>query len=238
MTVISGLLAARRLASILDRDTGIDDTSGFLDDFFLTNCRKLQLWGEGAVPFFLLTALGLEQHGHHALSEQMMVQLIAAICIVNGKNARGVGLTNPYWTIEKSLRLNLGLEPYNREEFLGTSYTLESLVQMLARRGLKQTLKHLWPQLTTMDYATMVFHESYEWLIWKARTAVLDTRGPAQPERWQTLVEAAEGMDHANLPEVLRARPSFIACFLLVYPHRFHPALVRHLDQAITNAQD
>jgi hypothetical protein len=236
MTVISGLLAALRLSAGTDRHEDTKNSIAFIDGFLLTNYNKLQLWGEGAVPFFILTALGLERRGHHALSERLILQLITTICTVNGKKSSGVGLTNPYWSIEQSLRLLLGLESHNTEEFLGTSYTLQSLVHMLVRRGLKQSLKRLWPLLTTMDFASLVFRDAYEWLAWKAKTAVLDTRPPNQPEHWDTLLNVAEKPDSANFPEVLIARPSFIAFLLLVYPHRCHPALVRCLDQWATSS--
>jgi hypothetical protein len=161
----------------------------------------------------------------------MTIQLVKFICAANGKKSSGTGLTNPYWGIEQSLRLALGLDLHNREEFLGTSYTVQALMHMLARRGLKQTLKSLWAELTTIDCASLIFPDTYEWLVWRAKSAVLDTRAPNQPESWNDLVAAAEGPDSANLPEILNVRPSFIAFLLLVYPHRCHPALVRRVDQ-------
>ncbi len=231
MTLLCGLLAALRLSPGPDKQgDGWKKTVAFIDDFLLANHAKMQLWGEAAVPCFIMTALGLERRGHHALSERTIVQLVGTICAVNGKKAPAPGLTNPYWSIERSLRLYLGLDPQNREEFLGTSYTLLSLVHMLARRGLKHTLKLLWADLTTVDCATLIFRDSFEWLAWKARTAVLDTRAPNQPEHWNALIEAATSQASANLPENLTAYGSFAAFFLLVYPQRCHPALVKTID--------
>lgn len=231
MTLLCGLLAALRLSLGPDEQgDNWEKTVAFIDEFLLANHAKMQLWGEAAVPYFIMTALGLERRGRHALSERIIVQIVRTICTVSGKGAPAPGLTNPYWSIEQSLRLYLGLDPQNREEFLGTSYTLLSLVHMLARRELKQTLKLLWADLTGVDYATLIFKDSFEWLTWKSTSALLDTRAPNQPEHWNALVEAATGQPSANLPENLIACGSFAACFLLVYPQRCHPALVKTID--------
>jgi hypothetical protein len=232
ITILAGLLAALRLTF---EEDGISDQAKkhmeFIDGFLFAQRDRLQLWGESAMPFFILSAMGLERRGCHALSESVLVQLIRTICTLNGKGAMGPGLTNPYWSAERSLRLVLGLELNNREEFLGHSYTLESLIHMLVRRGLKQTLKRLWASITEVDFAKLIFRDSYEWLIWEGKTAVLDTRFPNRPERWGDLEGAANSEEPARLPAALLSRPSFMAFFLLVYPHRCHPALVRQIDR-------
>ena len=231
MTILAGLLSGLRLSLT---ETGGDDRQQsqirYIDEFLLAQQDKMQLWGESAVPYFILATLGLERRGHHALAEAKLVQLIRTICSINGKGAVRPGMTNPYWTIERSLRLALGLELINREEFVGFSYTLQSLIHMLARRGLKQTLKRMWAPITEIDFATLIFHERHEWLVWKANSVTLDTRFPNRPESWRELLRAANETDSGNMPEILLNRPSFMPFFLLVYHHRCHPALVKHID--------
>jgi hypothetical protein len=168
ITILCGLLSALRIS--LDATIKENaDRIGFIDAFLLKYHGKLKLWGESGVPFYVMTALGLECRGLHSASETILVSLLNTICEVNGPKATGAGLPNPYWDAESCLRLAYELEPGNREEFTGFSYCLESLVHILARRGLKQTLRILWKKVTRIDFATVRFENPFEWLTWKAR---------------------------------------------------------------------
>ena len=54
-----------------------------------------------------------------------------------------------------------------------------------------------------------------------------------QPQSWAELLELTNRNDEDRLPQVLKTDGEFALMFLLVFPHRAFPSLVKHLDQTI-----
>jgi hypothetical protein len=231
MAILCGLIAVNRLSHVLSKRE--DEFADFADEFLRANWRRARAWGESAVPFFVTMAFALEFGGKQQLAEAIIQNVIGAICELNGP--KGSGFPNPYWDPEKCLRLAFGLEPNHAEEFVEHSYTLQSLVQILARRWRRQALRSLWFAVTEIRFVTVIIPQPYQWLRWRSTDAVLDTRHSPRPQSWDALVKEATGDGIGTIPTQLENRPIFLLYFLLVYPHRFQPASVRLLDRSISS---
>ena len=229
MSILCGLIAAHRLSHVLSKKK--DDFRDFAGAFLYTHWRQAKAWGESAIPFFVLTALALEADGKQPLAEGLIRNLIETICTLNG--SKGRGFPNPYWEPEKCLRLHFGLKPNHLEDFVGHSYTLQSLVHLLARRWRRDTLRSIWYAITEVNFATLVIHEPSEWLRWESRNGLLDTRPAARPQSWEKLLDEAENAQDCTIPNELQKRPEFLLLLLIVYPHRFHPDSVRLVDKQL-----
>lgn len=152
--------------------------------------------------------------------------------IVDLNGSRGRGLPNPYYGPEEAVRLVSGLDTTNPEIFSGHSYSLESLVEFLARRLLRTTLAHFWEKITRVQFTWFQPKEDYEWFCWKGETGSLEQRTPNMPQSWRALLDIAENETPA-IPSLLKDRASFALFFALVFPHRFGVGLLRLIDRAI-----
>jgi hypothetical protein len=139
VTLLAGLLAAASLSFAIRNE--IWTHREFVRQFLSAYLPKVHLWGESAIPYLVLAALGTEKHGNHAVAEGLVVQLVRTLADVNG--SKGRGLPNPYYGPEEALRINYGFDELNNEVFAGHSYTMESMVQFLARRWLRRHLSML-----------------------------------------------------------------------------------------------
>jgi hypothetical protein len=220
ITILVGLLGAFDLFRQTEfADRPLEFVGRFLDK----HLPDVKLWGESATPFLAVAAMALESHGEQRKAEALVFQLVNAIATANGSSPRG--LPNPYYGPEEAFRVAANLEPLNSESFRGLSYTLEPLVQFLARHWLRQHLSRVWDRLTRVFYASFRPSNEWEWFVWESRSGSLEFRQPGKPQSWAQLLEDAEKPAPCGAPAAFSAYPIFTLFFVLVFPHRFQPHL-------------
>lgn len=197
--------------------------------------EHMLLWGESAIPAFLSVAWFLERQNKQLVAEQLILSIIYTVVTQNSPNNKGQGLPDPYHTVESVIRANFGLDQdvLSQEDFDGHSYGLKSLIWWSARRLRRQSLARLWKEVTRISCSEFIPEPLWATYLWQAPKGKLHHRFPKKPESWKALFAQAESKEYGDVPELLRQRPEFILLFLLVYPHRLRPDLVRFLDHAI-----
>jgi hypothetical protein len=88
------------------------------------------------------------------MAEGLIVQLGREIAAFNSLDASGRGLPNVYYSAEDAIKLNAGLDFRNDEKFIGISYTIQTLIDMLVRRWRRQALASLWYSITRISLST------------------------------------------------------------------------------------
>lgn len=187
------------------------------------------------MPFLFLAALESEENCRSRVGEGLAIQLIREISTHNGSFANGRGMPNPYYSAEEALRLQYGLDFYNSEQFVGISYCIQTLVDFLARRWRRQALASLWLGVTRIFLTSFVPNNSAEWYRWRTSDGLLDSHLAGEPQSWEALRTNAESIRLNTLPRTLRDRPEFAVWFVLVFPHRFTPAVVKLIEDALAN---
>jgi hypothetical protein len=230
MTVLAGLFAA---SAIRKRIAGANPADDFAFHFIQRNLRHAFVWGESAIPYFLSAVLLLECGCRPIPAEMLLIRLVGEIAAQNGTSAQGRGFPNPYYSPEQALRLHTGIDSLNPETFASHSYTIETLVHMLARRWRRQALASLWFSLTRIQLSAYAPASAAEWYRWRSSAGALESRFAGEPQSWEKLRESAETLSFHNLPESLIARPEFAPWFMLVYPHRMTPELVMLVETAL-----
>jgi len=233
MTLLIGLLSALDLFLRIQGESR--PKKDFILDFVETNIPCAHLWGESAVPFLFESALVIEGGGRSAVAEDRVVRIIRTIANVNAEE-RSRGFPNPYYGAEEAVRLSCGLENDNREDFHGHSYTIEPLIDFLARRQRRVALSMMWEKITHVTFATLSRLAEWEWLRWRSQSGSVDSRFPGKPQSWTELVDNASSVDLSGAPRLLRKNPAFVFFFMLVYPHRFNRALAKLAEDALNNA--
>ena len=230
LTLLAGLLAAATLSSAI-RNEAAWKHKDFVRKFLLDYLPKVHFWGESAVPYLMLAALVMEQHGYKAEAEGLTLQLVRSLAEVNG--SKGRGLPSPYYEPEAALRINSGLDELNTEVFAGHAYTLEPMIQFLARRWLRRHLTLLWEKVTGVHFARFDSKDHWEAFTWRARSGSMVTTMPRFPQSWRELL--AESESPAKPAAIFfRRKPEFLLYFSLVYPHRFTTDLLKTIEKVLS----
>jgi len=208
----------------------------WIDAFVRQHKNELLLWGEGAIPSFLSVMWFLRHSTGSAEPDALLASLITSICAAN--EGQNTGLPDPYHSLVEVIEHQLGLARIVvSEHFKGRSYTLESLIQLFARRGLRQQLRFLWPRITHLQFAEFRVDPRWKWkyCFWYSDEGTLSTRQPKTPQSWADLIAESRLVNVKAIPDVFRRYPELLLIFLVVYPHRINTDVVKFLDDCIWN---
>jgi hypothetical protein len=229
ITLLIGLISAWGLQRREGRQVNLD--GDFAAEFVRRHLKESTIWGESAVPCYVLAALFLERHSRQGLAEALISNLISMIAVHNGSDAGGSpGIPNPYYSPEAAVRLAVGLDPTNLENFVSFAYTLSPLIDFLARRWRKQELSRHWYSITRISLLRFEPEHQWQWLTWHSSTGRLVSGFAKEPQKWSELVVESQNVDASQLPKAILRRPEFLPLFLLVFPHRYNRAAQKVLE--------
>ena len=231
VTLLVGLLSAWDLSLRIRHKAR--NNGDLVESFLNAHLKEAAMWGESAVPYLFLAALETEQNCRPHVAEGLASQLVREISGANAASATGRGLPSPYYSPEEALRLNYGLDRLNPEQFVGLSYSIASLIDFLARRWRRRALAALWFGVTRICLVAYVPGSFPEWFRWRSSNGTLNSRMPHEPQSWEELRTNAETISFDQLPPTLVKRPAFALWFILVYPHRFTPAIAKLIEDAL-----
>ena len=166
-------------------------------------------------------------------AERLVITLVSEIAGANGVSAQGRGIPSPYYSPEAAMRLQYGLDRFNLEQFVGHSYTIAALLDFLARRWRRQAIAGLWFGITRISLTSYVPATPSEWFRWQSSSGASTSSLPGEPQSWGALRTSAEITSLDATPSTLVKRPAFALWFILVYPHRFTPAVAKLIEDAV-----
>lgn len=188
-------------------------------------------WGESASPFVFAVVLFLWLRAEEELAVRIAADLVRLIARENHPKQR-VGVPDPYYGPASLLKPLLGEEVFgHRQSFAGRSFTMQWFIEFLARRGRKQRLKFLWYEITYIDAVSFVPEEPRDLYLWRVKKGAEIARRWGCPHKWEDLVEES---NRGDVPKLLLTErfPHLTLPFLLVYPHRGRPELMRLVERA------
>jgi hypothetical protein len=194
---------------------------------------RFYFWGESALPNFLAIFWMLEHHGQNWFGEELLLQIINALTKQNQKLSDDP-LQGPEISPDKcfsSILEKLRNPKPRRGRRAPVSWSLESLVQLLAIRMRRQALKARWWNITQVEMASFKPTRNADTLLWNCDEGEEMERLPGKPQKWGELTAAAKSNDISVLPRILQDDPDFALMFILAYPHRASTTLVKALDK-------
>jgi hypothetical protein len=155
------------------------------------------------------------------LSNRIICDLIIDILFRNGfpnENA----LPAPYYSAQKALNHCYGAsdEKIDMSHFVGQSYHLASLIEILVRRNRRDLLNEVWKGVTNIYNSEFSPKEPWEYLTWYCKEGELSDFLFKRPQSWRELCDDAQDLNAGNVPRIL-ANP-FCYYFLICYPHRLN----------------
>lgn len=236
ITWLIGLMSAYALWKII-RGEQIEDTkAAWLKNFLSSQKDELLLWGEAAIPQFLSYFWLLPFITADLEPIQLLTSIISNIVAVNTQ-VIGTGLPDPYILLPEAMEQMTGIASSNKPSinYKGQSYTLEALIHLLARRGWRQHLRWLWPQITRLRFVEFVPDSPIDFCFWRTEAGRLYDKQPEMPQSWEKLKAEARKVDNSSIPKLFDMHRELLLMFMLVYPHRLTKNVAKVMDEKVQN---
>jgi hypothetical protein len=245
-TIICALLSIYPLLMCEQNDEIAHDDKYFIMDFIQSNLRKMQLWGEAAIPQYLSVILYLKCFCGEPTNDFILSNLVEGVSMLNGPHSLSA-LPNPYYQatdilpilFEKQLAQFLPakyLQPIRpiKDSFSGTSFTLEGLVNIYVKRLWKQQLKLLWCDITKISLISFKPKEKWHYWRWHNDEGQESCKYFNQTQEWEKLVNDANNLIFSDIPISISEYPAYGLLFLIVVPHRWNTEVVKLIDSEIS----
>lgn len=192
-------------------------------------------WGEGALSQFVTVAWLLERGDQHDTAKSMLTDLLTLVAERNHRDSNEA-LEDPYSSADECLVKffkSVSQAEKSRRQAV-ESYSLFPMVLLAARRGMRSELEKAWMKISRVVFTWFEPARPVDALLWHCGEGKEYTDIFAQPQSWKQLSEIAFRDRQERLPKVLREDLTFGVLFMLAFPHRTMPSLVKHLDTLIS----
>ena len=192
---------------------------------------KTWFWGESATPFFIMMSLLAFECGDTSLSNTIICDLIIDITSENHFRD-GRGIPDPYFSPNEIIShlYQLPEAKIDMSSFLGSSYHLETLVDILVRRNKRTLLNEIWRYISYIQKCEFRPQPSWKMFTWECNEGEQVERFYKNPQSWKELWDEATKFNSSDLPNMLSNNP-FSYYFLICYPHRLNRHTVKLVDR-------
>ena len=228
--VLAGVLA---VTDLIGADKGNADPEQVKQrvEMLLQNQRLIVL-GECDVPFLLAIQWYVEKRAIQATAIDYLQAVISEICQRNHTYAEDDCFPPPLVSANEILAdLFTAAAAKERNRRCPGTWSLETLVDFLARRNHRIFLTEMWRNISRLDMMSFQPQPAVDGLLWDCPEGHEAMRKPGIEQGWAKLVARSVEDKSATLPAVLRSDRDFALMFLLAHPHRLSPALVGSLEQ-------
>ena len=232
MTIVLGWLSAFELFN-KQIDSGYE-----IDNRILKSVSKYYkvatwFWGESATPLFVMMSLLTHEHGETSLSNKIICDLIIDITSEN-RFRDGDGLPDPYYSVNHVIRHFYGSrkQRIDMSSFLGSSYHLAALVDILVRRNKRDLLGELWKHVSHIQTSELNPSPLWKSFMWRCDKGEQVEKFYKNPQSWKELREESMKSSDLDLPRTLAKNP-FSHYFLICYPHRLNRHMAKLIDRSL-----
>jgi len=189
----------------------------------------LWLWGESAFPYLFDIIKYLELSGEQTIAQSLLNGIFIGMLNENAPR-KEEGLPNLYYGINDIFEPLFGISPQMIElkQFSGSSYILEILIMMLARRGARKILEDNWRKVTRINLHEFRLDEEKDIFTWHAKEGTNHSEFPKQTQSWAELQKEASNFE--GTPTLLIEHLNLLHFFILVCPHRANKLIIGLLD--------
>lgn len=188
--------------------------------------------GECVAPLAINFGLASHVMGSKQQAAMSWTGLLQEILTANTADAPG--LASPYYTMSQAVEWSLGISE-NRitESFQLRSFSLRSVILLLARTGQRGVLTEAWKQVSFISQSEVIPDTPADYLLWKIPSGPQTERFANCPQSWAELVAESNADYTENLPQVLRDRAYFLPFLINVMPHRLNHRITLTLFNAL-----
>jgi len=226
------------------RHEDMEDYDKFYKTFIEKHIRKLQPWGEGAIPQLLSIFWYFTKVNATSKPEVLLINIMNFILHANKEGYHGV--PSPYYEISDLLpyiidsqirscinhNFRMSDKPFD-DDFRGRSYLLEGMFHLIVKRRWKQYARFIWPQYTRIANVSFEYEKPWHFFRWRNKTGIERTKFPLHTKDWAALKNESLESEGNMLPATIKKFPILVLLFTIVYPHRLSAGIIRWLDKQI-----
>jgi hypothetical protein len=208
-----------------------------LERFLIDGKDELYVWGEGAIPQTLLYYWFRRKVAGGIRNENLLAQLLMAMT-ARDEQDRPIGFASPYWDFEAVARHELApilgrdQDPMREEAIGGRSFFAEALLHLLVRANRKQACIQLWPDLTRIQFAEFQPKKRWQHCLFRCKDGDNSEQLREPRQEWKDLIQEARSVRCETVPSPFLERPFIHMLYLLHFPHRARPDVIRHISRA------
>lgn len=232
ITQLMGLMSLYGLWTKSINDKSNPEHSEFIRKFCLENEKNLLLWGEYATPQFLVFYFYFRIIKTTPAADMLLARMINAIAKNNGCND-SCGIPNPYYEPDEIFQYIIHINDISLsgkeldETFLGSSYSLESIIHLFVRSNWKQLMKSIWPSTTKISRISFKADKLWMNYLYLNKTGTIQTLLPSFTQSWEKLKKESNESNGDEVPKLLKNYPILYLCFILTMPHRLNSSGIR-----------
>ena len=229
------LLGSISMLALTDRSYDATSVAAMLR-FVNRYYSHIFFWGEGALPQIFGIVKFLEMTGHSDpaldLLKRVFRGIIEANATPNLQDDQMVFVPSPYHGPDDVVKSVLGIHPdrYDDSASMGSSYVIQSLLEMLVRRNQRSFLSDHWNQYTRLVSRQFWPLNDYDLFSWRAESGENQSKVPPMQQSWAQL--RSDCIEISDLPHTWKEYRELLPHLVMVYPHRAIPAVMRLLDAA------
>lgn len=230
LTIVLGWLSAFELfMKHTDNEYAIDQR---ILEYIKRYKNDIWYWGESATPYFIEMSLVGYQLGDDAFSNDLLIDLVAKIMVEN-VSREGKGFPNPYYSAEQVLTylFNFPDKELASDSFLGSSFHVSAIIDMLVRRNRRTSLSEVWRNVSKLLLCEFKPDQPWKFLTWICLEGKQVDVFYDRPQSWKKLRDQANDYSVPELPKLLLNNP-FSHLFLVCYPHRLTRESIKLVDNS------
>ena len=231
LTIVLGALAVLELHLVCEEISDKPDKR--VVDMIVSNLNRLWVWGESAVPFLLNIVWILEKSGHSVKAQGILETLFKSVLKSNtGEHGEAVPLSSPYHTLSQVLETIYGFadDAIDLGSFAGDSYSLEVVIQAIARREFRHLLAPNWRKASHIHVQAFAPDQPEDYFSWHVTEGKSTSDFLPPTQSWRSLVEESRQRSDG----VLFRNQKILRMFTLIAPHRMTKETAAIVDPYMT----
>lgn len=199
------------------------------------NQEATNLWGEAAIPQILAHAWCLRMSGVNFPAMFAEFHIIQTVIRRLNESKDGF-IANPYFDAEDVIRTNVhegvGIESgkARRDTARKSSYTVEGLFHCFVRSNFKSYAKNIWPELTRILHKSFIPGSIPSYCLWRCDEGENIDKQLVHKELWSNVQALSADTATPNVPVALRDDVVMLLAFVIFFPHRAIPEVVRFIQ--------
>ena len=191
------------------------------------NLKYVWFWGESSFPYVLSIIKYLEKKELFDSSSPIINTVLEGILNHNGFRNKEQAFPNPYYDINTIFESVFCNKPIDYKQFKASSYILNPLIEIIARRNLKPLLEKNWRKLSHIQINKFIADKDYELFYYWNKKGINYSNFSQQMQSWKELQNVSKTKISNHLLEKYRGE---LPLFLLVYPHRISEDIIKYID--------
>lgn len=199
---------------------------------------KFAIWGESAVTQLFAHILA-QRISDATMAPNLALYHVLRWIAQSALYSEREYVPTPYHGLEDCIRNQvgdaLGLAPGNvkKDTQKRSSYMAEGLLHCFVRTNLKSYTKSIWPDMTRLMHMSYLPDNKWEYCLWRSESGRNLSKQFEHRKNWADLQAEAASVNMPTVPAALRDDPVILLIFIIYFPHRAIPEVMRHLHYVI-----